>query len=220
MPNQQRPSLNRLLLQTQLNKFYSHPIARVSFGLILTIVSISFFAVFAIRPTLQTMAELIKQIDDRKVVDQKLALKIVSLTTAQSELVTKQQDAVVLDTSVPSSPNFPLLLTQIEKIASENNVTMGTLVTTNVPIERDPKTVTTTDLESIPLTLSVSGDYPGVVGMLNELTHMQRLIVVDRIDLLPPTEQSATTLNMSLSVRAFAFGVSAQPKTRNLTPVK
>lgn len=207
----QRPSLNKLIIQAQLNKFYSHPVARVSFGLVLTIIAITFFALFAIRPTLLTMAELIKQIDDRKVIDQKLSQKIAALSTAQAELASKQTDALVLDSSVPSTPRFPELLKQIERAASENSVVIGTLVTQTVPVERDVKTVTTLDLQSIPLTLTVSGSFEGLIGMLATLGNMQRILAIDRIDILPPVEDEALLLNLTISVRAFAFGAPAEP---------
>lgn len=207
MANTQRPSLNKLIIQAQLNKFYSHPIARVSVSLILTIITVCFFALVAIKPTLDTMAQLIKQIDDRRTIDQKLSLKITALSTAQSELASKQQAAKILDIAVPSTPDFPLLLKELEKAAVENGVTISTLLTQTVPIERDPTAVTTTDFESIPLTLTVNGSYQGVLGMLKTISNMQRVMVVDRIDILPPTEKDATTLNMSLALRSFAFGV-------------
>lgn len=206
-----------MLIQQQLNKFYSHPVARVSFGLVLTILAVTFFALVAIRPTLETMANLIRQIDDRRSVDQKLSLKIAALSTAQNELASKQQAARILDVAVPSTPDFPQLLTQIEKAASENGVTIGTLLTQTVPIERDPTKVTTTDLESVPVTLTVSGSYEGILGMLSTLSNLQRILVIDRIDILPPTEREVAVLNMSVALRAFAFGAPPAPRTRTTT---
>jgi Tfp pilus assembly protein PilO len=213
----QRPSINKIILQQQLNKFYSHPVARVSFGLILTILAVTFFGLVAIKPTLETMANLIKQIDDRRIVDQKLSLKIAALSAAQTELSSKQQASAILDQAVPSTPTFPQLLKQIEKAAAENNVTIGTLITQTVPIERDPTTVITTDLESIPINVSVGGDYTGILGMLSTLTNMQRVLVIDRIDILPPSEKDTGVLNMSVSMRAFAFGSQAISRPRTAT---
>jgi Tfp pilus assembly protein PilO len=213
----QRPSINKIILQQQLNKFYSHPVARVSFGLILTILAVTFFGLVAIKPTLETMANLIKQIDDRRIVDQKLSLKIAALSAAQTELSSKQQASAILDLAVPSTPTFPQLLKQIEKAAAENNVTIGTLIAQTVPIERDPASVTTTDLESIPINVSVGGDYTGILGMLSALTNMQRILVIDRIDILPPSEKETGVLNMSVSMRAFAFGSQAISRPRTAT---
>lgn len=200
------------MLQAQLNKFYSHPVARVSFALVLTVLATLFFALVAIRPTLQTMAELIKQIEDRKQVDQKLSQKIATLSSAQAELAAKQADATALDKAVPSTPSFTLLLKEIEKLTSESNVVLVSLIVQSVPTERDPATVMTTEAESIPLILTFSGSYDNLLQMLHGLTSMQRVLVVDRLDVLPPTDKDTGTLNMSIALRAFAFGDSLTPK--------
>lgn len=214
----QRPSLNRLILQAQLNKFYSHPVAQVSLGLILTIMAVAFFALVAIKPTLETMANLIKQIDDRRNVDQRLSVKISALSTAQSELASKQGASQVLDAAVPSTPNFTQLLKQLEKAAAENRVVIGTMLTQAVPIERDPNAIKTLEVESIPITMTVSGSYADVRNMLATLSNMQRILVIDRVDILPPTEREVTILNMSVAMRAFAFGTTAVSRPR--TPAR
>ena len=206
MPTQ-RPSLNKLILQAQLNKFYSHPIARVSLGLILTILTLVFFALVAIRPTLQTMAELIRTIDDKKIIDQKLSLKIAALSSAQAELATKAEAANILDVAVPSTPTFSLLLKEVEKLISEHDVTLISLIAQSVPIERDPTTVATTDLQSIPLTITLNGSYTNLLETLRQMYSLQRILVIDRVDMLPPSDQDTETLNMSVAARAFAFGI-------------
>lgn len=214
-----KPSLRRLLIQAQLNKFYSHPVAQVSLGLVLTIVAIVFFALVAIRPTLNTMAELIKQIEDKKQMDQKLSLKITALSTAQAELATKQTDALVLDRAVPSTPLFSHFLKQIEKTCSQNQVTIISLTTQAVPIERDPQTIQGgTNLESIPITLSVRGTYSQLLLVLRQISGLQRLVVIDRVDIFPTTDGDENTLNMSLSLRAFVFSATPAPKAVKSAP--
>src|SRR5260221_510867 len=189
----QRPSLQKIIIQAQLNKFYSHPVARVSFGLVLTILTVVFFALVAIKPTLQTMAELIRTIDDKKVVDQKLSQKIAALSSAQAELATKQTAAKILDVAIPSTPEFTLLLKEIEKLVSEQNITLISLIAQSVPIERDAVSSSLSDLQSIPLTLTVTGSYENLMTMLKGLYSLQRVLVVDRVDILPPSDQDTST---------------------------
>lgn len=203
----QKPSLNKIIIQAQLNKFYSHPVARVSFGLILTIVTIVFFALVAIKPTLETMAELIRSIDDKKIVDQKLSLKIAALSSAQAELASKQDAAKIIDVAVPSTPQFTLLLKEVEKLVSVHGVSMTSLVAQSVPTERDPSKVLTADFQSIPLTLTMSGSYEDLTSTLRDLYSLQRILVIDRIDILPPSDQDTKSLTMTVAVRAFAFGI-------------
>ncbi len=216
----QRPTLQKIMIQAQLNKFYSHPVARVSMGLVLTILTVVFFALVAIKPTLQTMAELIRTIDDRKIVDQKLSQKIAALSSAQAELASKQQAAQILDVAIPSTPTFTLLLKEVEKLISEQNVTLVSLIAQSVPTERDPKTSSISDLQSIPLTLTVTGSYENLIATLKSLYTLQRVLVVDRVDILPPSDQDTTTLNMSVALRAFAFGSDPNAALKKTTGTK
>lgn len=203
----QRPTLNKIIIQAQLNKFYSHPVARVSLGLVLTIITVIFFALVAIRPTLQTMAELIKSIDDKKIVDQKLSAKIAALSSAQAELASKQDAAGILDVAVPSTPTFTNLLKQIEKLISLHSVALTSMTVQSVPTERDPATVLTTEYQSIPLTLTATGSYDNLIATLHDLYSLQRILAVDRVDLLPPSDQDTSSLTMTVALRAFAFGI-------------
>ncbi|HSW89862.1 MAG TPA: type 4a pilus biogenesis protein PilO [Patescibacteria group bacterium] len=203
----QRPSLQKTLNQLQLNTFYEKPIARVSMSLILTILGVSFFALAAIRPTLQTMAGLIKQIDEKKILDEKLALKINALTLAQKELLAKEQRAAVLDDAIPQTAMFSQLLTALEKLASEQNISINSLNTTTIPIERapDPTGKQALNVESVPFTMVVTGTYNELFNYLQAMQNLRRLIVVDKVVISPPSKEQKDKLNMGIAARAFDY---------------
>lgn len=198
------------MIQMELNRFYEKPVARVSAALVFSIVCVGFFGAFAIRPTLQTMAELIKQIDEKKDIDQKLTQKIAALTTAQRELSQKQSQFALLDIAIPASPQFTQLLTVVEKVAVEQGVVFTSASIQKVPVEREQPLLpnqkqTNVNLESLPFTLTFTGSYEQLTGMLRELGNLQRILVVDRYDIIPTSEGSSDVLTMSVSLRAFAF---------------
>jgi hypothetical protein len=56
----------RQKLIRNLNAFYQKPVAKVSLELFLSVGTIIFFAMFAIRPTLLTMSDLVKEIEDKR----------------------------------------------------------------------------------------------------------------------------------------------------------
>lgn len=204
----QRPSLSKTLIQMELNRFYEKPVARVSAALIFSIVCIAFFGTFAIRPTLQTMAQLIKQIDEKKDIDQKLTQKIAALTTAQRELSQKQSQFALLDIAIPPSPQFTELLTVVEKAAAEQSVVFTSATIQKVPTEREQDfglTQTDVNLESLPFILTFTGSYERLTSMLRELGNLQRILIVDHFDIIPTSEGTSDELSMSVSVRAFAF---------------
>ena len=56
--------------------FYQKPIAQVSTELFFTIGATIFFAAFAIRPTILTMTDLVKEIQDKREAEEKLNQKV------------------------------------------------------------------------------------------------------------------------------------------------
>ncbi|PWU23654.1 hypothetical protein C5B42_02235 [Candidatus Cerribacteria bacterium 'Amazon FNV 2010 28 9'] len=207
-----RPTLSGLMIQRELNKFYAHPMAQLSTGLVLTILATSFFALAAIKPTLETMAGLLKEIDDKRTIDQQLTTKISALATAQSELSTKGESAKVLLDAVPTTPDLPTLLKMMEKLATEHTVTFTSMIIPQIPTERDPNN-SGVELESIPVSVTFSGSYQELSALLSDIENLQRVIVIDRIDIVPTTDTNQQTLSMAVTMRAFAFALTAPVKT-------
>ncbi len=102
--------------------FYQRPVAKVSLELFFSIGAVLFFAVFAIRPTLLTMSDLIKELEDKRNLDQQLSQKIAALSTAQASFLGAQNRLVVLDEAIPTSPQFIYSLKLLEKVASDNRL--------------------------------------------------------------------------------------------------
>ena len=94
----------------QIWKFYEKPTAKISTALLLTIFTIIFFAVFAIRPTLVTIAELIKTIDDQEEVLEQMKKKSSSLASAQQEYLIASESIEDLHAALPSDKNIQDLI--------------------------------------------------------------------------------------------------------------
>lgn len=215
----QRPSLQRTLIQIELNRFYEKPVTRISAALILSLLSIGFFAFAAIRPTLQTMAELLKQIEEKKTLNTQLSTKINALGIAQSNLVAKEPLFGALDVAIPASPDFTTLMAVVEKVASENQVTFDSSQTEKVPLEVKTSTSTAAQtLVSYPINLSFSGKYENLIALMREIQSLKRVIVIDRFDISADQSSSEKTgdLSLRLSVRAFSF----QPGAGAAAPTK
>lgn len=210
-----RPSLQKTLIQMDLNRFYENPVTRVSVALVLSLLSIAFFALAAIRPTLQTMAQLIKQIDEKKTLDLQLTQKINALTIAQRQLSEKEALFPVLAVAIPDSPEFTQLLTVLEKLASEHQVSFASSQIQKVPLEEKAdltNSTTGTKLVSYPITLTFSGSYENLTRLMKDMQAIKRIIVIDRFDISPQQQQNQRSLTLTLAVRAFSF--SSSPKAR------
>lgn len=183
-PNISTSARRREVINT-INTFYAQPVARVSFELITTVVVILFFAVFAIRPTLLTMSDLIKEIDDKRKLDTALTQKVAALSTGQSEYLTLSPRLPILDTALPAEANLTLALKIIEKIASEKRLAITSLI---VPKFSDEQLQTESgspqanvSRKNLNISLSVAGDYVTIREYIADLQNLQRVVIVESV---------------------------------------
>lgn len=194
-------------LSKALAKFYSNPIAGVSLELIFSLFAIIFFAVLAIRPTLQTISGLIAEINEKKELDQQLQRKITALSTAQDEYQRLSSEIKLLDQAIPSRPELVKTLKIIEKLAAENNVVITSIRISEIPDEIS-QTKNNEALERIDLYFSirVTGDYPSIRDFMSSLHQYRRMIVIEEIGFTVDDLVTTQQLSASLSVRTPYFG--------------
>lgn len=203
----------RTEIASTLNDFYAQPVARVSFELIITIVVVMFFALFAIRPTLLTMSDLIKEIDDKKALDTALDQKVAALSTGQSEYLTLLDRIASLDDALPTNPEVMEALSIIERIASDRQVAI-----TNIGIPDLPPTlaapvqdsitapVAVTERKNLILRVTLASDYLTIQQFIKDLQESRRLIVVDAIEYNVNEEDADESLRATITVNMPYFG--------------
>jgi len=193
-----------------LNQFYAQPVARVSFELLISILVIVFFAAFAIRPTLLTMSDLIKEIDEKRTLDKALGQKISALGSAQGEFQSLQSRLVVLDEAIPSQPDLVSGLKILEKIASDQNLAITALTVSKIPPEpTEPIVFPKAKRLNTLTTVTVTGDYPTIRQFVEELRNSRRAFLVESINFSTGDEQGERVLKASLSINMPYFGVEA-----------
>ncbi len=195
-------------LITTLGKFYQKPEVKVSFEFFLSLLTIIVFAVFAIRPTILTISDLIKEIEDKQVLEEQLQKKISALSTAQDEYQILQDQIVYLDQAIPSQPELITSLKVIEKIASDNKVIISNLRTSNIPAEQEPQNIYAGDLARIDLYISllVVGDYPSIRSFVSDLHNYRRAFVVEEVNFHIDERIVMETLRANMSIRTPYFG--------------
>jgi len=208
-------------LTTMLMQFYDRPIAKVSLELFFTVSAVIVFALFAIRPTMQTMGKLIKELDDKKMLNQKLAQKVAALSTAQSQFGTIMERVSILDQAIPLSPKFEQALLIIEKVASESQLTIINLQAKEVPKEPDPTVYipfNQTSRTTRPIVLTVTGDYPAIRQLIENLQSQRRALIVDTVVFSITEQRGRKVLQATITVNV-PFYSPDQAKTAISTPV-
>jgi Tfp pilus assembly protein PilO len=198
-------------LNTLLDKFYHNPVALVSFELFLSIAAIIFFAVFAIRPTLLTMSDLIKEIEDKRKLATQMEQKVTALSAAQENFASAQERIAVLDEAIPRGVNMVQTLKIIEKLASDQNLSIANLTVLKIPPD-PPVTASITELErqSMPIQVVITGTYEGIREFAEQLRNSRRSFVIERITFSTEDARGQKTLEANMLIGAPFFGVKAE----------
>ncbi len=195
--------VNQLLLQ-----FYDRPVAKVSLELVFSILMVIVFALFAIRPTLVTMGDLLKEIDDKQKLNDALAQKVAALSTVQTTYLALQDRLAVLDKALPSSPHFQEALAIMEKLASDRNLTITDMSVKEIPREVDESTVDihTATRISRPMSVTVVGDYPSIRQFVEDIRNVQRTMVVNSIVFTVNDVRGQKQLRATITINLEYFG--------------
>ncbi len=192
-----------------LGTLYKKKQVRTYTGLILSLLSIAFFALFAIRPTLITIASLIKEIDNKQMIAEKLEEKINALSRARSEYIDLSSSLPLIEEALPQEANLSLFIRQLETLAVQNGVILRSIQFGEISLrgEKVSKSlpVTTKEIESlqVPFNLSVSGSYKNLKNFLQSLEELRRLTVVSSFVFKMEKEKEGRFLVLSITGGTF-----------------
>ncbi len=166
--------------------------------LVLTLVALSLFGLLAINPTLSTIAKLKKQVSDNNFVDQKLQQKINALTALSQKYTSLQNDLPIITAAIPKNPEIPLLVAQIQATSKNSNVSLNSLQTFQVEIEK-PKIQK--KFSSFSFAFSADGSYNDLLKFVSLVSNMERVVSVDILSLTKRT--GSNLLELTFKGKAF-----------------
>ncbi|OGV91591.1 hypothetical protein A2783_04160 [Microgenomates group bacterium RIFCSPHIGHO2_01_FULL_45_11] len=205
-----------------IRSLYQKPIVKVSTALLLTIFTIIFFAIFAIRPTLTTIAQLLRKIEDQGTIKSKLDQKVAALATAHAEYLTIEPQLPLIDTAIPQEAELGLLARQIEGTASSlgialQKVTLESLLPSSI-------TAPSTKFSEIPVMVETTAPYETLQEFLNRLLKLPRVSSVEIVSLTKEGVETTVNPPVNIKIRVKTFFLpqtlnSSNQKTPNQTTV-
>ncbi len=168
--------------------------------ILLSLTTVSFFALVALRPTLLTIAGLIKEIDTKKEVIEQMDEKISKLNRAKALYNQEAARIELLKTSIPPEPAPDAFIRQIEGLSGKHSSGILSLTIEEVTLIEEKPAVTgsgSTPLgaaEELGFSLSTSSDYPSLFSYLADLEKMRRPIKMDFFTMRSSTAQGAFSL--------------------------
>ena len=168
--------------------------------IVISLFTVSFVGMLAVRPTLETITTLQKQIEDRTLINQKLEQKINALIIAQAEYQKIAGDIPAIYNMLPQQPNITSLIIKLEEVAIAQGVSLtnldfnpvtvfGTNDVTQVPAASsaaETKDVLAAEAFAVvPLSFSITftGGYQELVNVITQLTRMNRIVTIESADI-------------------------------------
>ncbi|HXS15111.1 MAG TPA: type 4a pilus biogenesis protein PilO [Candidatus Saccharimonadales bacterium] len=144
----------------------------------LTFITLAFFGLFAISPTLSTISDLQKQLDDNTFVNQSLQKKISNITILQQKYTAIQPDLSLVYDALPATPDVDIFVGQVHSLASLQNIQINRMQTFPVDISQQTNAA---KYVSYDFSIEVQGDYTQLQKFVAQLTQFNRLIVFSNI---------------------------------------
>jgi len=166
----------------------------------LTLVALSFFGLFAINPTLSTIAKLRKEISDYEIVNQKLEQKITTLKSLQQTYSRFENDVPYIFESIPQSALVPLFIGQVQSVAKGSNVRLSHLQSSQVDLFKENGDLKRYYFYSFSLT--GEGFYEDILKFIENVTNMQRMV---NIDLFSIKKVGAENRSLQFNLQAVTY---------------
>ncbi len=147
---------------------------RMFLEILLSLTTISFFAVFALRPTLLTISQLVVDIKSKKETIAVMDTKIRDLATAQQLLLQEASRLSFLETSVFDTPKPEVIARQVEGLSDKNMVNILGLSIEETELKPLPE-----NSDSISLSLNAAGSYWELYSFLKDVENLRLPVQID-----------------------------------------
>lgn len=166
----------------------------------LTLLAIAVFGLFAINPTIGTIIELRRQLDDAKYADAQLTQKIANLSALGQKYIDLQNDLPLITDALPMTPQATLFVGEVNALAEENNVSITIIHTTPFSL-LDIKQKDTSTLDSFTFSVDADGQMSNLLAFAGALSNSQRVTTITSLVVRDP---NGTSPHMTFTGKAYS----------------
>lgn len=193
--------------QSQYSRYFTYikpitrsPIVRTYGSTIFSLIVITIFIFYAIKPTVETILVLQKKQQDSMEVLQKVNLKAKNLALGKQNYDTLDPSIKSkIETAIPSIVNLRSVIQTLEQSATRHQASISAL-------QIQPLVVATKNddvlgsLTQVDFTFNVEGGYENLISLLEDLKNSARLISIEGLSL---SKSESTGLIMSIVGKAY-----------------
>jgi len=215
------PNMNSFY-PNSLRKYYrplgpilKKPKNRMYTATVLSFLTVSLFVWYAIRPTVQTILSLRREIKDNTVINNQMETKIGTLVEALSVYQSVEDKLPFLEQSIPKDPSIVDIMMQVRNLANQSGATISGMSTGSSPVLNPEIPVSTTKPPAFstittPITVNIEGPYQSLRQFLDGISRMRRTVSISEFTISPqavrPNQVDTDLLNMTIKIQTFSTG--------------
>jgi len=169
--------------------------------IILTITASIILGIFAINPTLSTIANLQKQLDDSKFFESKLQEKINNLTSLNQRYQEIQNDLPLIFEAVPKTAEIATLAATLQAVSISSNVQLTNLQTLQVELSK--QNLANKKYSSYEFGVTAQGNYQDLIAFVDKLINFQRILTINTVSVIKSIKLTETSLQINVSGNAY-----------------
>lgn len=170
------------------------------FTITLSLLSISFFGLFAIRPTIITAISLYKSVADLKQINIDYENKISSLVQGQAEYEQIRDKIPLVEAALPHTSSFHKLTSSLENFAARSNIVITQLQIDGVPVSRQQPS---SKLELYGFSMVTLGTYSNTYAYLQHLLNWKRFVTINSVEFVKEGSSQSGTLRVGIKGNAY-----------------
>lgn len=183
---------------------------RAYLEILLSLATVSIFSIFALRPTLITIAELLKDIESKEKTIATMDTKIENLANAKSLYQSQGRNIALLNSSIPNGASPETLVRQLEGITARYSVNVRSASVGNAPLSGAGNNSDSSNSNNdefpegsnvLSFSVNVDGDYQLLADFLEGLENLRRPVKIDRIIFASRDGQEGNTLTLTVTSR-------------------
>lgn len=162
--------------------------------LIFTFLATSILGIFAISPTLSTIVELNKQLEDSQFVHERLTTKMNNLSNLQKQHTQLSTDLPLVFDAIPNGASVPTLIGQIESLAKSKNITITSIRVGKAQLSSTKESGN--KAPSFAFSLEAEGSYEEMTDFSSSLTRFNRIVTIELISLTKDPRRNVLILTL------------------------
>jgi len=169
-----------------------------------TLLLISFFALFALRPAFDVISALVGEIRSKDALSKQLNTKIRNIIEAQDNFSKIQKDYSLIESCLPDLPRYAQASQQVQLAAKNNNINFSKIA---FNIKEDDKTPEQkkSNIDSYQISAISQASFYPAISFLSKLHNNRRLLDIESLSfanskkgsVASPSAESAITFNLN-----------------------